>query len=111
MKNAVLFLLLGLSSAAAASRARVDLADSSGASHRPARTRLLCPHCPFLFGDAGSRGVTHSLTEEALNAHINVEYSAHYQYQAMWAYFDRDDVALPGLAKFFKSMVTPSHLC
>jgi len=43
-------------------------------------------------------------SEEALNAHINVEYAAHYQYQAMWAYFDRDDVALPGVAKFFKSM-------
>ena len=42
--------------------------------------------------------------ETALNNHVNVEYMASYQYQAMWAYFDRDDVALPHIAEFFKKM-------
>lgn len=40
--------------------------------------------------------------EAAINEQINVEYSASYVYHAMYAYFDRDNVALKGLAKFFK---------
>lgn len=40
--------------------------------------------------------------EVALNAHINVEYTASYVYHAIWSYFDKDTVALPGFAKFFK---------
>lgn len=40
--------------------------------------------------------------EAALNEQINVEYNASYVYHAMFAYFDRDNVALKGLAKFFK---------
>ncbi|KAL2317448.1 hypothetical protein Fmac_031324 [Flemingia macrophylla] len=40
--------------------------------------------------------------EAALNAQINVEYNISYVYHAMYAYFDRDNVALKGLAKFFK---------
>jgi len=43
-------------------------------------------------------------SEVALNDHINVEYSASYQYQALWAYFNRDDVALLNIASFFKKM-------
>lgn len=39
--------------------------------------------------------------EAALNRHINVEYTAMYAYHAIWAYFDKDTVALPGLAKYF----------
>lgn len=39
---------------------------------------------------------------EAVNRHINVEYTASYAYHSMWAYFTRDTVALPGFAKFFK---------
>lgn len=39
--------------------------------------------------------------EAALNAHINVEYTAMYAYHALWAYFDRDVVALPGFAAYF----------
>ncbi|KAK8356094.1 hypothetical protein V6Z12_A05G333300 [Gossypium hirsutum] len=35
-------------------------------------------------------------------ARQNVEYSVSYVYHAMFAYFDRDNVALKGLAKFFK---------
>lgn len=43
-------------------------------------------------------------TEEqaaAINGHINVEYTAMYAYHAIWAYFDRDSVALPGFAQYF----------
>ncbi|EEF35690.1 ferritin, chloroplastic [Ricinus communis] len=40
--------------------------------------------------------------EAALNEQINVEYNASYVYHALFAYFDRDNVALKGLAKFFK---------
>ncbi|CAL0315611.1 unnamed protein product [Lupinus luteus] len=38
--------------------------------------------------------------EAALNAQINVEYNVSYVYHAMYAYFDRDNVALKGLAKY-----------
>ncbi|KAL4386960.1 hypothetical protein GQ457_09G030500 [Hibiscus cannabinus] len=40
--------------------------------------------------------------EAAINEQINVEYNVSYVYHAMFAYFDRDSVALKGLAKFFK---------
>lgn len=40
--------------------------------------------------------------EAAINEQINVEYNNSYVYHAMYAYFDRDNVALMGLAKFFK---------
>ncbi|XP_010554686.1 PREDICTED: ferritin-4, chloroplastic-like [Tarenaya hassleriana] len=40
--------------------------------------------------------------EAAVNEQINVEYNVSYVYHAMYAYFDRDNVALKGLAKFFK---------
>ncbi|XP_050210443.1 ferritin-3, chloroplastic [Mercurialis annua] len=40
--------------------------------------------------------------EAALNEQINVEYNVSYVYHALFAYFDRDNVALKGLAKFFK---------
>lgn len=40
--------------------------------------------------------------EAAINEQINVEYNVSYIYHAMYAYFDRDNVALKGLAKFFK---------
>jgi len=40
--------------------------------------------------------------ESAINEQINVEYNVSYVYHAMYAYFDRDNVALKGLAKFFK---------
>ncbi|XP_059656283.1 ferritin-3, chloroplastic-like isoform X2 [Cornus florida] len=33
---------------------------------------------------------------------MSVEYNVSYVYHAMYAYFDRDNVALKGLAKFFK---------
>ncbi|KAL8206061.1 hypothetical protein R6Q57_009612 [Mikania cordata] len=40
--------------------------------------------------------------EAAINEQINVEYNVCYVYHAMYAYFDRDNIALKGLAKFFK---------
>ncbi|XP_022745770.1 ferritin-3, chloroplastic-like [Durio zibethinus] len=40
--------------------------------------------------------------EAAINEQINVEYNVSYVYHAMFAYFDRDNIALKGLAKFFK---------
>eukprot|EP00286_Rhodomonas_abbreviata_P017901 CAMPEP_0181324992 /NCGR_PEP_ID=MMETSP1101-20121128/20671_1 /TAXON_ID=46948 /ORGANISM="Rhodomonas abbreviata, Strain Caron Lab Isolate" /LENGTH=265 /DNA_ID=CAMNT_0023433237 /DNA_START=21 /DNA_END=818 /DNA_ORIENTATION=- len=39
--------------------------------------------------------------EEALNDHINVEYTASYAYHALFSYFDRDTVGLDGFAQFF----------
>ncbi|XP_047181865.1 ferritin-2, chloroplastic [Vigna umbellata] len=41
-------------------------------------------------------------SEAAINEQINVEYNVSYVYHALFAYFDRDNVALRGLAKFFK---------
>ncbi|XP_027174887.1 ferritin-1, chloroplastic-like [Coffea eugenioides] len=40
--------------------------------------------------------------EAAINEQINAEYCVSYAYHAMYAYFDRDNIALKGLAKFFK---------
>ncbi|KAI8540143.1 hypothetical protein RHMOL_Rhmol09G0239200 [Rhododendron molle] len=40
--------------------------------------------------------------EAAINEQINVEYNVSYVYHAMFAYFDRDNVALKGLARFFQ---------
>ncbi|KAM0061291.1 putative ferroxidase [Helianthus debilis subsp. tardiflorus] len=41
-------------------------------------------------------------SEAAINEQINVEYNVSYVYHALYAYFDRDNIALKGLAKFFK---------
>ncbi|KAG4403502.1 hypothetical protein GLYMA_01G124500v4 [Glycine max] len=41
-------------------------------------------------------------SESAINEQINVEYNVSYVYHALFAYFDRDNIALKGLAKFFK---------
>ncbi|KAI5054696.1 hypothetical protein GOP47_0029841 [Adiantum capillus-veneris] len=40
--------------------------------------------------------------EAAINEQINVEYNASYVYHTLFAYFDRDNVGLPGFARFFK---------
>ncbi|KAL9263645.1 Ferritin-1, chloroplastic-like protein [Drosera capensis] len=40
--------------------------------------------------------------EDAVNEQINVEYNVSYLYHALYAYFDRDNIALKGFAKFFK---------
>lgn len=44
----------------------------------------------------------HEECEEALNKQINLELYASYVYLSMAYYFDRCDVALPGLHKYFK---------
>lgn len=44
----------------------------------------------------------HEDTEAAFNKHINMELYANYVFLSMSYHFDRDDVALPGLSKFFK---------
>nr|CAH8841622.1 unnamed protein product [Trichobilharzia regenti] len=41
--------------------------------------------------------------EEALNKQINMELQAAYEYMAFSTYFDRDDVALPNAAEFFRN--------
>ncbi|XP_055335144.1 soma ferritin-like [Paramacrobiotus metropolitanus] len=43
----------------------------------------------------------HAESEAAINRQINMELYASYTYLSMAAYFDRDDVALKGFAKFF----------
>jgi len=40
--------------------------------------------------------------EAAINEQINVEYNVSYIYHAMYTFFDRDNIALPGIAAFFK---------
>jgi len=45
----------------------------------------------------------HSDCEAGVNKQINLELYASYAYQSMYFYFDRDDVALPGFAKFFNN--------
>ena len=40
--------------------------------------------------------------EAAISEQINVEFNASYAYHSLFAYFDRDNVALKGFAKFFK---------
>eukprot|EP01103_Thecamoeba_quadrilineata_P002015 TRINITY_DN118_c0_g1_i1.p1 TRINITY_DN118_c0_g1~~TRINITY_DN118_c0_g1_i1.p1 ORF type:complete len:168 (+),score=56.06 TRINITY_DN118_c0_g1_i1:36-539(+) len=40
--------------------------------------------------------------EQGVNAQINIELTASYVYQSLAAYFDRDDVALPGFRDYFQ---------
>jgi len=44
----------------------------------------------------------HESCEALINKQINMELYASYVYQSMAYYFDRDDVSLPGMHKFFK---------
>lgn len=60
---------------------------------------LLVPSVPQ---DSLARHKYGDESEAAVNEQINVEYNVSYVYHAMFAYFDRDNVALKGLAKFFK---------
>ena len=39
--------------------------------------------------------------EIALNKQINLEYMASYQYQALYSYFDRDNISMKNIAAFF----------
>ena len=40
-------------------------------------------------------------SEIALNKQINLEYMASYQYHALYAYFDRDNVSMKNIANYF----------
>jgi len=44
----------------------------------------------------------HQECEAGINKQVNMELHAHYVYLSMSLYFDRDDVALTGIAKYFK---------
>jgi len=44
----------------------------------------------------------HPCCEAALNDQINTEYNVSYIYHSFYAYFNQDNVALPGLAQYFK---------
>ncbi|CAH1229145.1 soma ferritin-like [Branchiostoma lanceolatum] len=44
----------------------------------------------------------HEDSEAGINKQINLELYASYVYHSMATHFDRDDVALPGFAKFFR---------
>ncbi|CAL5190180.1 unnamed protein product [Lathyrus oleraceus] len=57
---------------------------------------------PIVPQDSIARHKFNVESEAAINEQINVEYNVSYVYHAMYAYFDRDNVALKGLAKFFK---------
>lgn len=49
-----------------------------------------------------SRQGYHKECEDGVNAQINLELYAMYTYQSMATHFDRDDVALSGLADYFR---------
>jgi len=44
----------------------------------------------------------HAEAEAKLNEQINIEYNVSYIYHALSAYFGRDTVHLPNIAKFFR---------
>lgn len=48
----------------------------------------------------------HQECEAGTNKQVNMELHAQYVYLSMSLYFDRDDVALPGFAKYFKKAST-----
>jgi ferritin heavy chain len=53
-------------------------------------------------GDSVVRQNYHPTSEANVNKQISLELYASYVYMSMAYYFDRDDVAFPGLFKFFK---------
>ncbi|KAL5974949.1 Ferritin-3, chloroplastic [Asimina triloba] len=63
------------------------------------KEQLMVPSLPQ---DSLARQKYSNDCEATINEQINVEYNVSYIYHAMFAYFDRDNVALKGLAKFFK---------
>jgi ferritin heavy chain len=47
--------------------------------------------------------------EAGINKQINMELYANYVYTSMAFYYERDDVALPGFAKYFKNAAKEEH--
>ncbi|XP_047335482.1 ferritin-3, chloroplastic-like [Impatiens glandulifera] len=84
---------------------------SSNANNRPLTSVVFEPFeevkkelklIPTVSEESLSRQKYTNDSESAINEQINVEYNVSYAYHALFAYFDRDNVALKGLAKFFK---------
>ncbi|PPD97737.1 hypothetical protein GOBAR_DD05247 [Gossypium barbadense] len=48
--------------------------------------------------------------EAAINEQINVEYSVSYVYHSLYAYFDRDNIALKGLTKLSRNLMKEREL-
>lgn len=99
------------SSPARHERGVVVCAASKGANHKPLTGVVFEPFeevkkeldlVPTLPQVSIARQKYCDESEAAVNEQINVEYNVSYVYHAMYAYFDRDNVALKGLAKFFK---------
>ena len=61
--------------------------------------------------DSYARVDFHPECEAAVNEQINIEYNVSYVYHSLYAYFSRDNVALPGIAAYFKqeSLEERSH--
>lgn len=51
----------------------------------------------------------HEESEASINKQINMELNAHYQYLALAAYYDQDDMALKGFVKLFKEFAEEEH--
>ncbi|KZS07198.1 Ferritin [Daphnia magna] len=51
----------------------------------------------------------HEESEALVNKQINLELNAYYQYLAMVAFYDRDDVALNGFSKMFKKIAEEEY--
>ena len=82
----------------ASERPNVD-ADASAAIIEATSTHPVSQTTSYSFARSGFSAEC----ERALNAQINVEYNVSYIYHAMWAFFERDNVALKGFADHFKA--------
>ncbi|KAH9553655.1 hypothetical protein CY35_08G023400 [Sphagnum magellanicum] len=58
---------------------------------------------PAAYSESLARQRYDTSCEAAINEQINVEYNVSYAYHALFSYFDRDNVGLPGFAKYFKA--------
>ncbi|XP_057476495.1 ferritin-3, chloroplastic-like [Actinidia eriantha] len=103
--------VLGISQAMRGNGFVACAAKSSNTNHRPLTGVVFEPFeevkkelmlVPTVPQDSIARQKYSHDCEGAINEQINVEYNVSYVYHALYAYFDRDNVALKGLAKFFK---------
>eukprot|EP00197_Chlamydomonas_leiostraca_P003851 CAMPEP_0202865960 /NCGR_PEP_ID=MMETSP1391-20130828/6787_1 /ASSEMBLY_ACC=CAM_ASM_000867 /TAXON_ID=1034604 /ORGANISM="Chlamydomonas leiostraca, Strain SAG 11-49" /LENGTH=248 /DNA_ID=CAMNT_0049545851 /DNA_START=24 /DNA_END=770 /DNA_ORIENTATION=- len=75
----------------------------SGTSFEKVATELAAVDRTDMTKTSFARVGYHPECEAAVNEQINIEYNVSYIYHAMYAYFDRDNVGLTGLAKYFKA--------